>query len=87
MSAVGGTLTKYEAELYAWFNQKVSMNHQYIVAMKRSMGNSEYFQQGISSVLEKPHLQHYGFSNPGMNWFEESNLNEVSNWKLLMRDG
>lgn len=51
------------------------------------MGNSEYFQQGISSVLEKPHLQHYASSNPGMNWFEESNLNEVSNWKLLMRDG
>lgn len=59
--------TEYEADLHAWLNQKVSMNHQCILAMKRSMGNSEYFQQGISSVLEKPHLQHYASSNPGMN--------------------
>lgn len=86
MSVIGERLTEYKSDLYACLNQRVTMNYQYNVAMKRSTGNSEYFQQGISNVLAKPHLQHYSFPNCSMKWFKENNLNEVTNWKLLTRD-
>jgi len=54
-SLVGG-LPKYKADLYAGLNQNVTVNHHHNLAIERGTGNSEYFQQGISNVLAKPHL-------------------------------
>lgn len=62
-----GRLPEYKVDPYAWLSQSVAINHQYNVAMEIRTGNSEYFQQGISNLLAKPHLQHYGFPNRGMN--------------------
>lgn len=61
-----GSLPEFKAELHAWLNQNVTIK-QHKVATERKTGNSEYFQHGISSVLAKLHLQHYGFPNNRMN--------------------
>lgn len=74
-----GRLPQHKGDLYAWLNRNVTSNHHHNVAMERRTGKSGYFQQGISNVLAKQHLQRRGFPNHRMNRLEESNLNDINN--------
>lgn len=82
MSVICERIIWYEADLYTWLNRNLNINHHHDV---RTV-NPECFQQPISNVLAKPHQQHYSLHSCQMNWLENSYLNDISNWKLLMGD-